>query len=1004
MHWHLLDSHLNVEVRRRDNGHPISGAVRDSARNIIDSSIAALGMTKFELSPAQITINKAKKLGNTVHMHHQHYAVGDLHSPVANDDVRSTDVIVGIDVDYYTDPHTLLATGQPAVFFTFNPQAVSGIDGDCTFRITDDVVTYEVSGGAVWKHQVWDWCVAGEFLESTVQPNSPWRRFLSLVGLEQVVYHKVVHSRPWESQPNRCLVWCLPDSSVWRVRWLPNSLKARKLQRVKYGDLKKTAYNRIVYQDLEGKVMTSFGRKGEDTSCVLPIAHFEALNGLSTPQSVQTRLLNFGYTGDKFAVTNTLVCQYYLGTAASGASATRLSKSVPAPHWPVGAKVDVPELTCRAYGSPIVADCNMMPMTRRWEVLSDSLEKRVTMVANHKTPSPQIQRYATEFVSLVVPESIASTGVPHSVEDAAELLSKPSQVLAVKRVWETLDVPHRRLIEAFVKNEPVMKAGRIVSTFPDARFLLMFSRYTLMFRDQVLHSYINSHWFCPGGTPNDLATKVTEYIRGIESPIEGDFSNFDGTVSAWLQRHVMNAVYHRYFGTEWRDELLGYTDMLISCPARAKKFGFAYDAGVGVKSGSPTTCDLNTVLNAFIQYCAVRMTKPDLSPKAAFAEIGLAFGDDSLFNKVYKNRFTKVAAMLGMDLKIEPEIPERGVTFLARVFPDPWKTNTSFQDPLRTWRKLHITTRNRNVPLADAALDRVAGYLVTDSLTPVTSNYCNMIQRNYTSDASDAATRTMRACNVAEKPYWLTEGGSWPQAPEDVELMLQCIANRTEIGIEDLRTVMRELDQSSDVYSLVGFDRRSQYGNYAGTILPDGTMAMGDRSSVSEEEITTLRDNVERTAVDGLSGRSRNGSSGPKTRSSELDGSGPVRVSPQGSGRIGGRSPSHVPKTQHDVRQHPRETNGVRPREGGNVCSNSGLRPHQSVGERTQRPTSSTTGRDHADRARGKPDHQARGGGSREIVDRNGKVPGREAFKGNQTSKGPKGQKTKGPVGRESRT
>jgi len=926
-------------------------------------------MTKFELSPAKVSVTKANLVGSNVAMHHQHYAVGDLHAPVANDEIRKSDVIVGIDVDYYTDPHRLLASGQPAVFYTFNPQSVSGLDGDCTFRIIDDVVTYEVSGGASWQHQVWDWCVAGEFLESTVPPNNLWHNILSWVGLEKVVYHKVVHSRPWEQQPNRCLVWCLPTNSIWRIRWLPNKLSARKLQRVKYSDPKKTAYNRIVYQDSIGQVMTSFGRKGEDTSVVLPIAHFEALAGLSTPQSVQTRLLNFGYTGDKHAVTNTLVCQYYLGTVVGGQNATRLSKSVPAPHWPLGAKVDVPELSCRAYGAPIVADCNMMPMTRRWEVLSDSLEKRVFQVSNHKVPTPQIQRFATEFVSLVVPEHLASRGVPLSVEDAALMLSKPSQVLAVRRIWETLDVPHRRLIEAFVKNEPVMKAGRIVSTFPDARFLLMFSRFTLAFREEVLHSEINGHWFCPGGTPAEIADKVVNYVRGVTSPIEGDFSNFDGTVSSWLQRHVMNAVYHRYFGSEWRAELLTYTDMLISCPARAKKFGFQYDAGVGVKSGSPTTCDLNTVLNAFIQYCAVRKTKPDLEPVIAFQEIGLAFGDDSLFDKTYKNRFTQTATQLGMDLKIEPEQPERGISFLARVYPDPWKTNTSFQDPLRTWRKLHITSRNPLVPLADAAVDRVTGYLVTDPFTPVTSNYCNMIVRAYTDTVSTVEVRAERACHLGEKPFWLTTGGSWPQAADDVELMLECISLRTEIAIEDLRTVMRELDSTTDVYQLIGFDRRFQYGNYAGTILPDGTVAMGDRSNLPIEEISTIRDNAERAANDELShgGRSVPGVVEKGSGQSSRDGA--VRGGPQGPHRTGGRPAKHVPQTEHHGGQHVGETpRGVTPQRGSFHTHPSG-RAHQSVGANSRssaRPSSSrnpahNTGRE-VDRRDGGAAGKPRGG------------------------------------------
>ena len=150
---------------------------------------------------------------------------------------------------------------------------------------------------------------------------------------------------------------------------------------------------------------------------------------------------------------------------------------------------------------------------------------------------------------------------------------------------------------------------------------------TVVFGVEHAVAELNSHWFCPGLTPSQISDRVQEYCAGVEFPLEGDFSNFDGSVSAWCQRHVMNAVYHRYFGYD--PDLVSYTDMLISCPARAKRFGFRYEAGFGVKSGSPTTCDLNTVLNAFIQYAAVRMTMTELPPADAYRLIGLAFGDAS---------------------------------------------------------------------------------------------------------------------------------------------------------------------------------------------------------------------------------------------------------------------------------------------------------------------------------------------------------------------------------------
>jgi hypothetical protein len=233
------------------------------------------------------------------------------------------------------------------------------------------------------------------------------------------------------------------------------------------------------------------------------------------------------------------------------------------------------------------------------------------------------------------------------------MMDKPSQILAINRIWETLDAPHRQLIECFAKKEPCKKTPRVISSFADARYLVGFSRFTLACRDRVLHDERHQHWFYPGSDPPTIVKRLQDFATDAPDLAEGDYANMDGTVSMWLQRNVMNAIYHRYFMPEYWEELTGYTGMLISCPARAKSFGFQYDAGVGVKSGSPTTCDLNTVLNAFVSYCGVRMTYPHLSKEDAFAAIGPCFGDDGLMDATFASKTAKAAKALGLTLKVE---------------------------------------------------------------------------------------------------------------------------------------------------------------------------------------------------------------------------------------------------------------------------------------------------------------------------------------------------------------
>lgn len=835
--WYPANFSPTMTPRRAsDNGHPVSGAVRDAARTLIMDAIDALGGKKFEISPGKRTSYDGRFV-------HQHYAVDDLHAPVQQEYPVAGEVVVCIDVDYYlTNPDDYFGVECPIILHTFSPRKVAGMDGDSPFRIMGDEVHYQVSGGANWTHQVWDWCGFGEFLEFNVRITNVWQWLLSCVGIRKVLYQKVHHARPWSDCRDRALVWCLPQRTCYRFTWLKHDLHARRLKRIKFSDDSRPGWNSLVSLDDDNQLMISFGRQGEDATVEMPKVHFDVLMGLQSSQSVTSRMIGFKYTDPAVLA---LTGQYYRKGVADAPDCHRVARpSNVRVHWPAAIEAELPETSARSYAGALVTDENLVPMIKRWEVLSTSLERRVEFVRNSKVPPRKYQRYAEEFVRLVVP--IAGEGVPLSLEGTAEQLDKPSQVLAVKQIWETVDMPCRRLIECFLKNEPCMKPGRIISSFADARFLLCFSSYTLRFRDEVLHSEDNQKWFCPGSTPERIAERVTEYVSRVDEPSEGDYSNLDGSVSSWLQRRVMNAVYLRYFHRRYHKDLVVYLEMLVNCPARAKRFNFQYDAGVGVKSGSPTTCDLNTVCGGFVQYCAVRDTLPDLEPKEAFQLLGLAFGDDGLFDRRFRNAWVRAAGALGLTLKVEPFVPAEGVCFLARVFPDPWNTTTSFQDPLRTWRKLHLTFRDPNIPVATAAVDRVEGYLVTDSLTPVTSDYCRMVVRTLGPSAESVEVRHSRKTVDREKPYWLTVGGSWPQAERDVPLMLQCISARTGIDAEKLQFVAAQLQSAATAWSFPAINRDDEPNPYRDTLDIDAQPADGEvdlRTFSSDQHVQRGRAN-----------------------------------------------------------------------------------------------------------------------------------------------------------------
>jgi len=568
----------------------------------------------------------------------------------------------------------------------------------------------------------------------------------------------------------------------------------------------------------------------------------------------------------------------------------------------------------------------------------------VTFVHNPKMPNKRIQQLADEFLQLVVPE--AGVGYPYDVDEVVTYLDKPSQTLAIKRIWETVDMDARPLIECFLKNEPTNKPGRIISSFHDIRFLVHFSKYTLKFRNEVLHAEHNRHWFMPGRTPEQITEAVLDFVAGCSGVAEGDFSNLDGSVSAWMQRCLMNAAYHRYFTN--LTELSRYTAMMVSCPARAKKFSMQYEAGVGVKSGSPTTCDLNTLVAAFVMFCAIVFTFPDLALAECFQMIGLAFGDDTLMDERIKTQASRVAVQLGLTLKVEVCKPDTGVTFLARVYPDPLVTNTTFQDPLRTLRKLHLTMRDPNVPLADAALDRLEGYLVTDSLSPIVGDYSRAIRAFYYDKATTEERRRARACAVKEKPYWMTQGGSWPQRAEDVDLMRACAAARLSLPVEMILQMEESLKSANfSPWSLRPLERGEN--DYKLTLDVDGQPVegeVGERSTKHAENIAI------RFAGEDAS------------RSREPNGSGVVRVDTRGIGiSLGQEGPgslSGVPRPSLGEastrdRRPTGQTQGGRlpPWRGGGGAQGCGRGGRGGTAQRIHEPVERQAGGDIAGGSRG---------------------------------------------------
>nr|QYF49954.1 MAG: hypothetical protein [Guangxi noda-like virus] len=783
-----MTNDIQLLSRNTNNGHAIAGSARDTAVKIIDEVISRAGLQRWDISSSR----HVRSVGGVV----EHVVPHDLYAGRDFTPMKDDSVVVGIDVDYYLESfEPFMEKFRPMAFYTFVPETVSGTDGENPFTINDGRINFSVSGGATWNHQIWEWAVNNDYLGWKIR-RSWFQCFMAIFGVCRVYAYKKIHVKPFQEHRHRRIVWLVPEVKFWTINWLPSRFRWEELKRCKFQMSLRPEWNCITRNSPEGTVM-SIGPNNEEMQMEILRKNYDLLMHVPSATSLASRMLQMEYKSLEIAI----FTQHYNGVSRQHTGEfLRFGEPAvakPFAYVPYNLVGDPEETTWRALSPAMVNSPNGVPLIKRMEAVCQSIEHRVTFHLNEKVPGERVQQYARDFVEMVVIH--AGQAHPYSVEETAGFLDKPTQVAAIQRIWDTLDANIKNQIECFIKNEPTMKPNRIISGFADARFLLQLSQFTLKMRDDILH---NLDWFMPGRKPGEIAQAVQDYCLGVKRPVEGDYSNFDGTVSAWLQRNVINACYLRYFRQEYKSELNKMLDVLVSCPAKTKRFGLRYEAGPGIKSGSPTTCDGNSLLNGFLMYAALRRSMPHATSAECFGMIGLAFGDDSLFDSQFVDGWNSIVKEVGMKIKTEKYDPAIGVTFLARVYIDPINTLTTFQDPLRTMRKLNITSRVLTVPLADAAVDRVEGYLAIDRRTPIISNYCQAVLRTYGPLASSYEKRQARADRVSDRPYWLYENDSWPQDEADDDLMLTVFSARMGLAPEVVREYMAHIDGLASVLDI----------------------------------------------------------------------------------------------------------------------------------------------------------------------------------------------------------
>jgi hypothetical protein len=695
-----------VNYDSTNHSHPLAARLRYQANVAMVEFVKSIGRTVYWVSPSDREIRLG---GRFIRQHHN---IKDLKTELAFQRPTVDSVICMTDVDYYTDMHFWMSFGVPILMYTMLPTQVESDVPDGHFVIKGNQLELTMNGSAKpYVHEVWDW---GADLVS----NKGWNR----VWIYDVSYHVM------SGDQHRRVVFLTPAVKVYK--WLRPDVAEYQLQRKRY-------------QYGDASVVLS--------SCGKIVSIRRAAVGLTMGRETLSDCWQRYCLSDKRnSYDLQKICERYHEKGAEHLSLHLLAwfENGFVPELfdmltvvPVKAGIDYLHYTttetysegepiktyAREVAPPVVSAGAVCPT----ECLANDkacIENRVLEVKNYVKLTPQLLKYADEFVSLVVPACKSGKGVPWKVEDVRNKQAKPAQESRSNLVrYSDLDAA-RTNISAFQKRETYGKinAPRNISSV-NTEHTLIGSCFTYPFKYDILKRL---HWYGPGKDPTQTTQSLRELAGRSELLEDCDFSKMDGTVSMELRDVVELQCYARWVKPEFKAQLIRVFRSEYRASAVTKN-GVKYDPDGSRLSGSPWTTDGNTILNAFKDFVARRLF--GLDAKAAFRTLGLYYGDDSVApvckQQVAGQYSQKAAELLGFSVKVHVNTKrDRVIPYLGRLYLNPWLHGQSIQDPVRTLQKINISC-DSGVDTHVAAVNRATGYLATDAGTPLIGPYCEAILR-----------------------------------------------------------------------------------------------------------------------------------------------------------------------------------------------------------------------------------------------------------------------------------
>nr|QYF49991.1 MAG: RNA-dependent RNA polymerase [Zhejiang farmland noda-like virus] len=735
------------------HSHPRSAEFRSSANAYLIDAVRRAGYNPYVVSASRRDDEKGSRY---------FYCVKDFGITYKADPIQDNSALVFTDVDYYACMPDWMCLWKPICMYTLVPTQLNYSNEEFSFHFSGNTVAYHVSGGGKYKHELWDY--RGDTVTAIDAEGN-----LLIFDIEQ---------RRIKGDPQHRLIWLLPRARITDLLWVVGT---------EYGlDWAQNLLSRKVV--LANNIKTLWEPIDDSLSIGLESSNYSVnING-KLFESIRTRLR---YKDSAPYVSDVERMLKEAGHPEHTKDAPILFRCVtedvlvrpnvvktgtfPVMYHAIprnrGLATEDPKPPGQVFGSPLVSQPALFAAKGHNADLA-CIEGRIEAVRNTKKFPVEYKRYATEFVNLLVPDSIVGTGVPISIGEVRELQAKKAQRGRFDRVAPIMSIEAKNEIKSFIKTETygASKPPRNISTM-SPEITIQSSAYSLPMAEHLK----KLDWYCPGKRPSSIVDRLRVVLQmDVDENIEeGDYTCLDGSQSADYSNLLLLPMYMRYFADEHRNGFRRlYKEIYVNKAKTAT--GVGYKPDMSVRSGSSITTQAGTLDNAFNVYCALR--NMGYNPEDAWGRIGAIFGDDSVnanHRGIFREHVEKVAKQLGMIYKSNLRSRGEPILFLGRYFVDPLTTNDSFADPLRTIGKLHASG-NKSVTPEQAATNKAVGYLTTDAKTPIIGTWAARVIK---------ITGLKFKNGTGEEQYRCSN--AWPQ--RDATTIAEAMAKVLEITLDELK-------------------------------------------------------------------------------------------------------------------------------------------------------------------------------------------------------------------------